>query len=58
MNLPRSGFYYKPKGDYLDQLKIEMDLRDRIEAICSRISLLWVPKGNSPATSRRVPSQP
>lgn len=51
MNLPRNSFYYKPKGDYLDQLKIEMDLRDRIEAICSRISLLWVPEGDSPATS-------
>jgi len=34
MNLARSGFYYKAGAYSSDQMKIEADLRDRIEAIC------------------------
>ena len=34
MNLVRSSFYYKPRAKRPDQMKIEADLRDHIEAIC------------------------
>ena len=34
MGLPRSSFYYRPREDDLEELKREMDLRDRIESIC------------------------
>ena len=34
MGLPRSSFYYKPKGKSLQQMADEADLRDRIELIC------------------------
>ena len=34
MKLARSSFYYKPKTKSLEQMKVEADLRDRIEAIC------------------------
>jgi len=34
MGLPRSNFYYKPKGKSLQQMVVEADLRDRIEVIC------------------------
>jgi transposase InsO family protein len=34
MKLARSSFYYKPKGKSPEQMKVEADLRDRIEAIC------------------------
>ncbi|MBL7062542.1 MAG: IS3 family transposase, partial [Dehalococcoidia bacterium] len=34
MNLARSSFYYKPKGESTERLKAEADVRDRIEAIC------------------------
>jgi transposase InsO family protein len=34
MKLARSSFYYKTKTDVPDQLKAEIDLKDRIEAIC------------------------
>jgi transposase InsO family protein len=34
MGLPRSNFYYKPKGKSLQQMVAEADVRDRIEAIC------------------------
>lgn len=34
MGLPRSTFYYRPKRDGLEELKWEMDLRDRMESIC------------------------
>jgi putative transposase len=34
MKLARSSFYYKPRGKSPDQMKAEMDLRDRIETIC------------------------
>ena len=34
MNLSRSSFYYKPKGNGPERMKAEADLRDRIEAIC------------------------
>jgi len=34
MNLARSSFYYKARAKNSDQMKIEADLRDRIEAVC------------------------
>jgi len=34
MRLARSSFYYKPKAKSPDRMKVEADLRDRIEAIC------------------------
>jgi len=34
MGLPESSFYYKPREGYLERLKKEADLRDRIESIC------------------------
>ena len=34
MNLARSSFYYKPKGESTERLKAEADVRDRMEAIC------------------------
>jgi len=34
MNLSRSSFYYKPKGNGHERMKADADLRDRIEAIC------------------------
>ncbi len=34
MNLSRSSFYYRPKGNGPERMKAEADLRDRIEAIC------------------------
>jgi transposase InsO family protein len=34
MGLPRSSFYYKPKGKSIQQMADEADLRDRIELIC------------------------
>jgi putative transposase len=34
MKLARSSFYYKPKGKGPERMKVEADLRDRIEAIC------------------------
>jgi transposase InsO family protein len=34
MGLSRSSFYYKPKGRSLQQMVVEADVRDRIEAIC------------------------
>ena len=34
MKLARSSFYYRPKGKGPERMKAEMDLRDRIEAIC------------------------
>jgi len=34
MALPRSSFYYRPKGKSLQQMADEADLRDRIELIC------------------------
>ncbi len=34
MRLARSSFYYKPRGKSPDRMKVEADLRDRIEAIC------------------------
>jgi putative transposase len=34
MQLSRSSFYYKPKGNGPERMKAEADLRDRIEAIC------------------------
>jgi len=34
MGLPRSSFYYKPKGKSPQQMADEADLRDRIELIC------------------------
>ncbi len=34
MKLARSSFYYKPRGKSPDQMKVEADLRDRIEVIC------------------------
>lgn len=34
MRLSRSSFYYKPRAKSPDQMKLETDLRDRIEAIC------------------------
>jgi transposase InsO family protein len=34
MKLARSSFYYKPRGRSPDQMKVETDLRDRIETIC------------------------
>lgn len=34
MNLARSSFYYKARAKSSNQMKIEADLRDRIEAIC------------------------
>jgi len=34
MQLSRSSFYYKPKGNGSERMKAEADLRDRIEAIC------------------------
>ena len=34
MGLSRSSFYYGPKGNSLQQMVVEADVRDRIEAIC------------------------
>jgi len=34
MKLARSSFYYKPRAKSPDLMKVEADLRDRIEAIC------------------------
>jgi transposase InsO family protein len=34
MKLSRSSFYYNPRGKRPDQMKVEADLRGRIEAIC------------------------
>jgi putative transposase len=34
MRLARSSFYYKPRGKSPHQMKVEADLRDRIETIC------------------------
>jgi transposase InsO family protein len=34
MELSRSSFYYGPKGKSLQQMVVEADVRDRIEAIC------------------------
>jgi len=34
MRLARSSFYYKPRAKSPDRMKVEADLRDRIEAIC------------------------
>jgi len=34
MDLSRSSFYYKPKGNGPERMKAEADLRNRIEAIC------------------------
>jgi len=34
MKIAQSSFYYKPKKKPLEQLKEEMDLRDRVEKIC------------------------
>ena len=34
MNLAHSSFYYRPKAKEPDRMKVEADLRDRIEAIC------------------------
>jgi len=34
MNLAKSSFYYKARAKSSDQMKIEADLRDHIEAIC------------------------
>jgi hypothetical protein len=34
MRLSRSTFYYQPKRQSPDQIKVEADLRDRIETIC------------------------
>ena len=34
MNLARSSFYYKGIGRSPDRMKVEADLRGRIEAIC------------------------
>jgi len=34
MKLAMSSFYYKPRSKSPDQMKMEADLRDRIEAIC------------------------
>jgi len=34
MKLARSSFYYKPRAKSPDQMKVEADLKDRIEAIC------------------------
>jgi putative transposase len=34
MKLARSSFYYKPRAKSADRMKVEADLRDRIEAIC------------------------
>ena len=34
MKLARSSFYYKPRAKSPDRMKVEADLRDRIEAIC------------------------
>ena len=34
MKLARSSFYYKSRCKSPEQMKAEVDLRDRIEAIC------------------------
>jgi len=34
MKLARSSFYYKPRAKSPDQMRMEADLRDRIETIC------------------------
>jgi len=34
MKLARSSFYYKPRAKSFDLMRLEADLRDRIEAIC------------------------
>jgi putative transposase len=34
MKLARSSFYYKPRAKSPENMKVEADLRDRIEAIC------------------------
>ena len=34
MKLARSSFYYKPRVKSPDRMKVEADLRDRIEAMC------------------------
>jgi transposase InsO family protein len=34
MGLPRSSFYHRPREGDLEELKREMELRDRIESIC------------------------
>jgi putative transposase len=34
MKLARSSFYYKPRAKSPENMKVEVDLRDRIEAIC------------------------
>ena len=34
MKLARSSFYYKPRAKSPDRMKVEADLKDRIEAIC------------------------
>ena len=34
MKLARSSFYYKPRAKSPDRMKVEADLRDRIETIC------------------------
>jgi len=34
MKLARSSFYYKPRAKSPESMKVEVDLRDRIEAIC------------------------
>jgi len=39
MKLARSSFYYKPRAKIPDLMKVEADLRDRIEAICLEFPL-------------------
>ena len=34
MKLARSSFYYKPKSGSPERMEAEVDLRDKIEAIC------------------------
>jgi hypothetical protein len=37
VGLARSSFYYKPKGKSPEQMKVETDLRDRIDTICCEL---------------------
>ena len=63
MKLARSSFSYKLRAKSPDQMKVEADLRDRIEAIClqfsrygyCRVRRRWVKTTDS---RRRFPSYP
>jgi putative transposase len=53
MRIPRSTFYYRPKGNSLEKLQKDMDLQDEIERICLEFPRYGYRRGTKELHRRR-----